>query len=249
MKPAFIFFLLVFSFPVFTQQLQLHYDLRHSLDPKHTTKNFPALYFEYFRPAGADSVYGFIKPGSFLLKIQSEFSGERNNTGQFYMQLSQAFRFWKPQIYMQLQYNGGLGIAEPGSYGYYLTNGFSVGAAHNFQNGNNTAFFNVYASYKYTTFKKPSHDLISAFFWLWFFSNYRISLTGNVVVWTENRNHGDPFTSTMTGKKFSLFGDPQLWFKICKGLSGGSKSSIYYHVLGDNNRLKVYPSVALRYQF
>jgi hypothetical protein len=61
------------------------------------------------------------------------------------MQVSQAFRFWKPKVYVQLQYNGGLGIAEPGSYGYYLTNAFSLGTAYNFQNKKNTAFFNVYA--------------------------------------------------------------------------------------------------------
>jgi hypothetical protein len=248
MKFAFIFYLHVFYFPVLSQQLQLHYDLRHTVDPGHTTKNFPALYFEYFRPATPDSVYGIVRPGSFLLKIQSEFSGERNNTGQFYMQVSQAFRLWKPRIFMQVQYNGGLGIAEPGSYGYYLTNAFSVGAAYNFQS-RNIAFFNVYASYKYTAFKKPSHDVISAFFWLWFFSNYRLSLTGNIVIWTENKNHGDPSTSTMTGKKFSLFGDPQIWFKLYKGLSAGSKSNVYYHILSENNDFRVYPSVAVRYQF
>ena len=247
-RSAIIFLTIVFSFPMLSQQLQLHYDLRHMVDPKQAKKNFPTLYFEYFKPA-PDSSSGFIKPGSFLLKIQSEFSGDRNNTGQYYMQVSQAFRFWKPKIYLHVQYNGGFGIAEPGAYGYYLTNAFSLGAAYNFQNKENTAFFNLYASYKYTAFKKPSHDLISAFFWLWFFSNYTISFTGNIVILTENRNHGDAFTSAKTGKKFSLFGDPQIWFKVYKGLSAGSKFNIYYHLLSDDNNFKVYPSLALRYQF
>ena len=101
------------------------------------------------------------------------------------MQISQAFRFWKPKVYLQVQYNGALGIAEPGSYGYYLTNAFSFGASYSFQY-RGTSFFNVYASYKYTAFEKPSHDIISAFFWLSFFSNFSISFTGNIVVWTEN---------------------------------------------------------------
>ena len=130
MKPVIILFIYCFPVLALSQQMQLqfHYDLRHTIDPKHTKKNFPAFYAEYFKAPGPDSIYGFIKRGSFLLKIQSEFSGERNNTGQFYMQISQAFRFWRPKVYMQLQYNGGLGIAEPGSYGYYLTNAFSLGA-------------------------------------------------------------------------------------------------------------------------
>src|SRR6267142_5205230 len=153
MRFAFILLLPVISFPALSQQLQLHYDLRHIVDPKHTKKNFPAFYFEYFRSPKPDSVYGIIKPGSFLLKAQSELSGERNNMGQYYIQVSQGFRFWKPKIFLQLQYNGGLGIAEPGSYGYYLTNAFSAGASYTFQ-WRNKAFFNVYSSYKYTAFKK-----------------------------------------------------------------------------------------------
>ena len=242
------FWLMLVSFPVLSQQLQLHYDLRHSVDPEHTKKNFPAFYFEYFRSAKADSVYGSIKPGSFLFKMQSEFSGERNNTGQFYMQISQGFRFWKPKIYLQFQYNGGLGIAEPGSYGFYLTNAFSIGASYSFQ-WKAKAFFNVYSSYKYTAFKKASHDNISAFFWLAFFANYRISFTGNIVGWTENRNHGDAFTINKTGKKFSLYSDPQVWFKVYKGLAAGSRVQVYYHTLTENDEVQAYPSVALRYQF
>jgi hypothetical protein len=49
----------------------------HTVDAKDTQKDFPALYFEYFKAAGPDSISGFIKPVSFLLKIQSEFSVKR----------------------------------------------------------------------------------------------------------------------------------------------------------------------------
>lgn len=248
MKLTLLTFLFFISLSTFSQQLQLHYDLRHAIDPKHTKKNFLAFYFEYFRSPRPDSVYGVVKPGSFLLKAQSELSGERNNIGQYYIQVSQGFRFWKPKVYLQLQYNGGLGIAEPGAYGYYLTNAFSAGASYTFQ-WRNLAFFNVYASYKYTAFKKASNDIISAFFWLRFFSNYTISFTGNIVVWTENRNHGDAFTMTKTGKKFSVFSDPQIWFSIYKGLAAGSKVNIYYHTLTEDNRVQAYPSIALKYQF
>ena len=242
------FLLLSISSSVSAQQLQLLYDLRHSVDPVNTDKNFPAFYFEYFKSPRPDSTYGFIKPGSFLLKAQSELSGERNNIGQYYVQVSQGFRFWKPKVYLQFQYNGGLGIAEPGSYGYYLVNAFSVGASYTFQ-VKNVSFFNVYSCYKYTAFKKPSHDNISAFFWLWFLSNYKISLTGNIVGFTENRNHGDIATLMKLGKKFSVFSDPQIWFKIYRGLDAGSKMNVYYHILTDDDHVQLYPSAAVRYKF
>jgi hypothetical protein len=230
------------------QQLQLHYDLRHLVDPMHTTGNFPALYFEYFKTPGPDSNYGTLKPGSFLIKSQCELSGSQNNIGQFYIQVSQAFRMWKPKVYVQLQYNGGLGIAEPGSYGYYLNNAFSLGAAYSFQWGSR-AFFNISSSYKYTAFKRPSHDNISAFFWLYFFPGFRSSLTGNLVVFSENRNHGDAYTNMNSGKKVSLYSDPQAWVKIYRGLSLGSRLSIYYHLISEDKRVQLYPSLAARYQF
>lgn len=248
MKIVLAFLLSSFSLNALPQQLQFHYDLRHAVDPENTKKNFPSFYFEYFRSARPDSLFGFIKPGSFLFKAQSEFSGEKNNMGQYYMQISQSFRFWKPKIYLQAQYNGGLGIAEPGSYGYYLTNAFSLGASYSFQY-RGTLFFNMYASYKYTAFEKPSHDIISAFFWLCFFSHFTISFTGNIVIWTENRNHGDAFTNMKSGKKTSLYSDPQIWFRVYKGLGVGSRLSIYYHTLTEDDQLQAYPSIALRYQF
>ena len=234
------------SSSVFAQQLQLHYDPRHTIDPEHTKRNFLALYFEYFK--SMDSGNAFIKPGSFLLKAQTEFTGDKNNVGQFYMQISQAFRFWKPKVFLQVQYNGGLGIAEPGSYGYYLTNAFSLGVAHPFQ-AKGRAFFNVYASYKYTAFQKPSLDIISAFFWLWFWRNFSNSFSGNFVAWTENRNHGDDFTKDKKGKQFFFYGDPQIWFRLHGGLSAGTRVQLYYHVLSEENQLQAYPSIGVRYQF
>jgi hypothetical protein len=243
----FLFLLfLVTPMAILSQQLQLHYDLRHTVDAKHSSKNFPSLYFEYFKTL--DSGTSFIKPGSFLLKVQMDFAGKRNNIGQFYMQVSQAFRFWRPKIFLQLQYSGGLGIAEPGAYGYYIINAFSLGVAYPFS-WRNKAFFNVYSSYKYTAFKKSSHDIITAFYWLRFFSNYKISFAGNIVAWTENRNHGDTYTANKTGKKFALFGDPQIFFNIYKGFSVGSKATLFYHTITENNRLQVYPTVAMKYQF
>src|ERR1700733_12072012 len=83
---------------VFSQQLQLHYDARHTTAPKRNSKNFATLYFEYFKQQ--DSGKAFIKPGSFLLKTQADFVGDKNNISKFYIQVSQSFRFWKPKIFL-----------------------------------------------------------------------------------------------------------------------------------------------------
>ena len=237
MKVLITVIFILLSVWVSAQNLQLHYDMRHTVDPKHTTKNFPSLYFEYWR--GRDS-------GSFLLKMQADLSGEKSNIGQFYMQVSQTFRWWKPKVFLQVQYSGGLGIAEPGKYPYYITNSFAVGADYPFHKGSRS-FFNLYACYKIALFSKPSHDPLAAFYWLLFNSNYIFNFSGNIVTWTENRNHGDSYTMNESGKRFFLFADPQIWMKVYKGLSAGTRITVNYHVLTPDDTFKIYPSVGVRY--
>ena len=70
----------------FAQNIQLHYDLRHTVDPAANPRNFPTLYFEYFK--AQDSGRAFIKPGAFLFKMQADLLGSGNNIGKMYMQVA-----------------------------------------------------------------------------------------------------------------------------------------------------------------
>jgi hypothetical protein len=245
MKFIFLFPLVTISCPVFSQQLQLHYDPRHALDPGQNQKNFPAIYFEYFK--SQDSGSRFIKPGSFLFKTEADFVGEKNNIGKFFMQVSQSFRCWKPKIFVQLQYSGGLGIAEPGSYGFYINNAFSLGLGHPFQW--KQAWFNIYACYTYNSFKKPSHDMLVSFYWWKGMLNYKLQFAGDFNIWTINKNHGDSYTGGLSGKKVSFYGEPQVWYRVKKGFSLGSKINLYYHVLTSDDHFQIYPTAGARYQF
>lgn len=212
------------------------------LDPKHNAKNFPTLYFEYFK--NYDTTKSLIKPGSFLLKMQADFLGEKNNMGQFYMQVSQSVKFWKPDIFINLQYSGGLGITEPKEYSYYITNTYSVGLAYPFRWG--SAYMSSVLNYKYIPYSKPSNDFLYTLYWwkgLW---NYKAELAGDFSIWTENKNHGDDATKNLQGKKFFFFAEPQLWYNINKVFSIGTKVNMYYHVLMNDNLLEIYPTIAIR---
>jgi len=226
----------------FSQSLQLHYDVRHSIDPALNSKNFATLYFEYFK--NQDSGRSFIKPGSFLLKMQGDFVGEKNNMGKFYMQASQSFRCWKPKIFLNLQWSGGLGITEPKQYSYYILNTFSVGLAYPFRLGN--AYLSSVLNYKYVPYIKPSHDFLYTLYWwkgLW---NYKAELAGDFSIWTENKNHGDDYTKDLRGKRFSFFAEPQFWYNINKTFAFGTKVNMNYHVLTTDNSFQVYPTVAVK---
>ena len=227
---------------LFSQTLQLHYDTRHSLDPKYASRNFATVYFEYFK--AQDSGKAFIKPGSFLLKMQADFSGQKNNIGQFYMQVSQSFRFWQPKVFINLQYNGGLGVTEPRQYSYYITNTYSVGVSYPFKWG--SAYMSSVLNYKYLSYDKASRDFLYTLYWwrgLW---NYKGELSGDFSIWTENKNHGDDNTKDLRGKRFYFFAEPQMWYKVKGAFSLGTKLNMYYHVLRPDNRFNVYPTIAFK---
>jgi hypothetical protein len=145
-----------------------------------------------------------------------------------------------------MEYSGGLGIAEPGSYGYYISNGFSLGASHLFSR--KAGFYNLSLSYRYNSFKRPSHDAMFSFYWWKGIWNYKIEISGDIELWTQNRNRGDAITLNLTGKNLSLFGEPQFWLNLGRKFSLGSKVNLYYHVLTNSNIFQIYPTAALKYK-
>jgi len=239
MKYLVVLIFTALSFTGNCQVLQIHYDLRHTLDPTRNSMNFPTIYFEYFKSKDT--------AGSFLMKTEADLDGADHNIGKFYTQLSQSFKFWKPKVYAQLQYSGGMGITEPGSFGYYITNAFSLGAVYPFQWKG--AWFSTSLSYTYNAFKKPSNDVLYSLYWGRGFWNYKIEFSGDVELYTVNKNLGNAYTSYLHGKWVALFAEPQVWFKIHNGLALGSKVNTYFHVLTDDNILQVYPTIAARIKF
>lgn len=241
-----LFTLLILSFTrVKSQSLQLHYDARHTLDHKRNLKNFPTLYFEYFKTLDTGKI--FIKPGSFLLKLQADFTGEQSNIGKYYMQVSQEVRFWKPKVFINLQYSGGLGITTPRQYSYYILNTYSVGVSYPFRWG--SAYLSSVLNFKYIPYTKPSKDFLYTFYFYKGLWKYKAEFSGDFSIWTENKNHGDDLTKGQNGKRFSFFAEPQFWYKLNNTLAAGTKINTNYHVLTTENILQIYPTVALRVKF
>ena len=221
------------------QNLQFHYDFRHTVDPEHNAKNYPGFSFEYFR------LLDTVGTGSFLLKAQADLKGRNNNMGQAFLQISQTLRFWKPKIYLNLHYSGGLGVTD-NAFGFYLVNAYGIGASYPFQWKGAWLSINLMA--RYSAFDKPSVDPHwTAYFGRGFF-NYKLFVTGSFVFWTENRNHGDDLTKDLKGKKFAFFGDPQVWFKIKRGLSFGSRINVLYHLVASDNTIQLYPTLGFKYE-
>ncbi len=224
------------------QSLQLHYDLRHTIDPKHSAKDYPTLYFEYFRNADTGKIPKTLGP--FLLKTQADLGGSQSNISQVYMQVFQQLRLWKPKLYVNVQYEGGLGVTAPPQYSYYIVNKYSIGINYPFKLG--SAFVSSELDLKYAAYQKPSRDLsYSFYFWQGLF-HYRAEFSGDLSLWSQNRNHGDELTSGLRSKQISFFAEPQVWYKLRKAVAIGSKINLYYHVLDASDRLQAYPTIAVR---
>jgi hypothetical protein len=235
-------FIVLSGLQVNGQSLQLHFDARHTIDPKNNSKNFPTFQFEYIKQLDTGKL--LIKPGTFFLKLQADLVGDQAAISKSYMQVSQEVRFWKPKIFINLQYSGGLGITEQKQYSYYIQNTYQAGISYPFKLC--TAYFSAILNYKYVSYKKPSHDLLYTFYFYKGLWNYKAEFAGDFSIGTENKNHGDEFTAHLYGKRFLLFAEPQFWYNINKTIACGTKLNIFYHILTTQDKTQAYPTIGIR---
>lgn len=225
------------QFTLYSQELQLHYDFRHSVDPKLNSKNFPLINFKYFKELDT------LGTGSFLLEAQSFLNGEDKNIGQTFFQISQSIKFWKPKVYLSLNYSGGLGVAPP-FYGYYISNAYGVGISYPLAYTKIWFNFNLMSRYSNKKMNPQFNFYVGGGFF-----NYRLMYSSSIVSWTTDKNDGLPANAHKKGKKIAFFGDPQIWYGIGKGFSVGSRVSLYYQVLSDEDRLMAYPTLGIKKGF
>lgn len=219
------------------QELQIHYDFRHSVDPGINEKNFPMINFKYFKSLDT------IGTGSFLIEVQSFLNGNKSNIGQTFFQVSQSLKFWKPKVYVSLNYSGGLGIAPP-SYGYFISNSYGIGLGHPVIFPK--TWINFSLMYRYSATIKPSHDPQFNFYIGGALLNYKLFYSSSIVSWAPNKDIGLPSTLGLKGKKNSFYGDPQIWFVLNKFMQVGTRTSLYYHVLNNSNSIQAYPTLGLK---
>jgi hypothetical protein len=222
------------------QELQLHYDFRHSIDPALNARNFPWINFKYFKKLDT------LGKGDFLLEVQSYLDGKKHNIGQTFFQMAQNIKFWKPKLYLYLYYSGGLGVTRS-SFGYYISNSYSIGVTYPITFPK--TWLSISLMYRYSALSKPSHDPQLNFYIGGALMNYRLIYSNTLVFWAPDRNNGLPENLGKKGKHISFFGDPQIWYTLGKGFSAGTRVSLYYRVLTSDNRLRAYPTVGIKKAF
>jgi hypothetical protein len=222
------------------QELQIHYDFRHSIDPGLYPKNLPILDFKYFTQIDTN------KTGTFLIEAKSILDGEKGNVGQSFFQISQSLKFWNPPVYANIYFSGGLGVT-PGSFGYYISNAYSAGISYTL--AFTRTWFNFSLLYRYSAFKKPSYDPQFNFWVGGALFNYKLRYSSTLVLWSNNKNDGSGVNESESGKKVLFFADPQLWYNLGKGFSIGSMGNVSYNLVEGKKTPVYYPTIGIKKEF
>lgn len=222
---------------VIAQDLQLHYDLRHTVDPRNNARNFPEITFKSFKA---------LELGSFLFKLEADLDGTQHNISKGYMEVSQTVRLWNAPVYALGEFTGGAGLLDGASGGYYVENAYLLGLAHPFAWRGNWG--SAALAYRHANFRRPSHDAQATLYWgAPFLDRFLLSSTG--IFWTANRNHGDDYTAALDGKQRSFLVENELWWRASALVSLGSELRISRNVYASDGRTLVYPTVGVRYAF
>lgn len=238
LRKTFFFFALLFAFfSVEAQNLQLHFDPRHSIyGDEHFSTNYLTATFEMFKPDPWGSTFMF---------VDADFNLSKGNVGLMYTEIARDFKINNFPLMPHIEYNGGLGLFEIDDKlggGYSIPNAYLAGFSYPFQLGN--AFMSTYVAYKYNAFKEVSHDVQWTLTWVANLLNNKLTLSGFADVWTENKNPMDGDSD----KKVIFLSEPQIWYNATEHFSLGGEVEISSNFAG-RDRTFVCPTVAMKWNF
>lgn len=235
-KILFTFGLLLTVVAINAQNLQLHFDPRHALHNDTFDKNYFTATFEMFKPDQWGSTFMF---------VDLDFNQSRGNIGTAYLELARDLKLGKSPIMAHVEFNGGVGNAK--NFGFSIANAYLAGASY----ATNISGVNLstYLVYKYNAFEKVSNDVQWTLIWGANILDNKITLSGFLDVWTENKNrtHGPG----KSGKKIIILTEPQVWYNLNKNLALGTEIEISnnFITLNNNNKTLVNPTLAAKWNF
>lgn len=241
MKLRFILPLLLCSGTLFSQNIQLHYDFGKLEDG--TKRYFFVGTFEFYRP---DTL------GYTFLFTDFEFDSPNNPKGvslgyfeiarSFYMPWFRNNKLMK-NFGLHIEYNDGSVIYEIDSvvYGENLRNSWLAGFEYPFKIGNFT--LQTMLLYKYIR-GSSAPDFQLTFVWYHMLFKERITLAGYLDLWSQDDFYIDP-----EKKLLVLYSEPQIWYNITPKLAVGSEFKISKNFIVGSDRVEVFPTLGLKWQF
>lgn len=236
MKKQFFLSILLLTVSIFSysQEIQLHFDPRHGVNSDVAPRNYFTATFQMFKPDKWGSTFGF---------VDLDFNQSRGNIGLAYMEISRNFNVGKSPIKPHIEFNGGI-VRGDNYSGFSIPNAYMVGGAYDHVFG--SVFFSTYLVYKYNAFDKVSNDVQWTGTWSTNLFNEKLTVTGFVDVWTENKNR----VTAKGGKKVIFLTEPQFWYNVDKNIAFGTEIEISNNFYSNyNNKVYVFPTLAGKWTF
>lgn len=230
---------LLFITSIYAQNLQLHYDARHSLYGNDAAPtDYLTATFEMFKPD---------KWGQTFMFIDFDFNFNKRSPGLAYAEISRAFKIGDFPLMPHIEYNGGLGLVKGTDFGFSIPNAYLAGVEYPFQLGN--FFMGTYVVYRLNAFPQYSHDVQWTVTWNSTLANGKLSLAGFADIWTEDKKFSEG--ADATGKKFIFISEPQIWYNITEHFSIGGEVELSYNFVNKFNESKFYaiPTLATKWNF
>ncbi len=233
-KSLFTLTLFVLSMFTYAQNIQLHFDPRHGLHSNTFDKNYFTATFEMFKPD---------KWGSTFMFVDLDFNQSRGNIGLAYMEIARDIKLGKSPIMAHAEFNGGIGKVN--NSGFSIPNAYLVGPSY----ATNVGGVNLssYLVYKYNAFERVSNDVQWTVIWGTNLCNNKITLSGFLDIWTENKDHSK--AKTTDDKKIILLTEPQIWYNLNQNLSLGTEIEISNNFIVGSNKTLVNPTIAAKWNF
>ena len=231
MKRLFVVFVFLFPLSLFSQNIQLHYDLGKG-------RNYLTSTVEMFRPDNLGSTFFF---------IDMDYNvGDVEGISLAYWEIARAFNLGNSPVAFHAEYNGGLGQWKAGneSGAYTIESAWLTGLEFSRNASDYSRGFTLQALYKYI---RGKHDFSFQLTGVWYvnFAGEKLSFTGYADFWREDFNFGSQGNPDIT--KFVIQAEPQLWYNLSSVFALGGEVEIDYNFLFKGFHL--YPTLGAKVTF
>ncbi len=227
----FLLTILFSSLSIFSQNLQLHYDLGKDRQYLTTT-------FEYFNPD---------KYGSTFLFIDMDYgAGDVKGMNSAYWEISRGLKFWEAPFAIHVEYNGGFMQIKDGDFStsVQFNDAWLGGIEYNYNNETFTKGFTLMALCKNIRDKNDLSFQLTGVWYIHFLKN-RMTFSGFADFWREDNIVFKDNIPSETD--FTFLTEPQIWYNFAKHFSVGSEIEMSNNFAGVKG-FQVNPTLALKWK-
>lgn len=230
---AFLSFLIIVSYAIKAQNVQLHYDFGEN-------RKMPTTTVEMFKPDNLGNTFFF---------IDFDYGGKSadvDGVSLSYWELARVIKTESMPIGVHVEYDGGFGRFNAAGidYAYRINDCFLAGVDYSLNAADFSKGVTFKGLYKYIDDK---HDASFQFtlVWYWNLLDKKLTFSGFADVWMEDSDF-DYDGNVDAGYVFLT--EPQIWYNFNDHFSAGGEIEISSN-FGGNEGFMVNPTLGVKYSF